>query len=110
MSMAIGVMLCLIMAQQMHSLHGWHTEKRLKTVKKLELCAVITTVSFELLDCGHQCFDYSFSGIAGKRRIGRSNAITHSTKQISINRITWINWAMLSLLRNDSLLPLSTTS
>ena len=44
--------------------------RSIETVKKLELCAVITTISFELLDCSHQCFDYSFSGIAGKEELG----------------------------------------
>ncbi len=54
-----------------NALSSWLAyRKEIETVKKLELCAVITTIGFESIDCNYQCFDYSFSGIAGKEGLG----------------------------------------
>ncbi len=54
-----------------NALSSWLAyRKEIETVKKLELCAVITTIGFESIDCNYQCFDYSFSGIPGKEGLG----------------------------------------
>lgn len=51
-----------------NALSSWIAYRK-EIEQKLELCAVITTLSFEPIDSDqpHQWFDYSFSGIAGKQ-------------------------------------------
>lgn len=54
-----------------NALSSWLAyRKEIEVVQGLELCSVITTIGFEEIDCNHQCFDYSFSGIPGKEGLG----------------------------------------
>jgi hypothetical protein len=47
------------------ALNPW-LQYRKQVESKLELCGVITTISFNLVEGEHECFDYSFSGVRGK--------------------------------------------
>jgi hypothetical protein len=47
------------------ALNPW-LQYRKQVESELELCGVITTISFNLVEGEHECFDYSFSGVRGK--------------------------------------------
>ena len=65
-----------------NALSSWLAyRKEIEIVQKLELCGVITTIGFESIDCNHQCFEYTFSGIAGKQGlVDRMQALIQQSK------------------------------
>jgi hypothetical protein len=48
------------------ALNPWLKYRNQIESQGLELCSVITTISFNLVEGEHECFDYSFSGVRGK--------------------------------------------